>query len=97
MLKQRHVPLRRCVACGTQRPKRELIHLVRTPQGQVTVDLGNRAAGRGAYLCHSTACWEQGLKKSRLEHALKAQISDEDRQHLQEFASTLIQQSSSGA
>ncbi|MSQ22592.1 MAG: YlxR family protein, partial [Dehalococcoidia bacterium] len=92
-----HVPLRRCVACGTQRPKMELVHIVRTPQGLVTVDLGRRAAGRGAYLCQSSACWEQGLKKSRLEHALKVQISAQDRQRLQEFASNLIQPLSPGA
>jgi predicted RNA-binding protein YlxR (DUF448 family) len=96
MLRQRHVPLRRCVACGAQRPKRELVHVVRTLQGPVVVDLENRATGRGAYLCHSYICWEQGLKKSRLEHALKVQTSDEDKQRLREFASTLIQQSFRG-
>ena len=96
MLRQRHVPLRRCVACGTQRPKRELVNVVRTPEGSIVVDLANRAAGRGAYLCHSYACWEQGLKKSRLEHALKTQISVEDKERLREFASTLIQQSFRG-
>ncbi|MFC1935675.1 RNase P modulator RnpM [Chloroflexota bacterium] len=90
--RQRHVPRRRCVACGTQLPQRELIRIVRTPLGQVTVDLGYKQRGRGAYLCHLSACWEQGLKKSRLDHALRGRMSSEERQLLQEFVEDMVQQ-----
>lgn len=89
---QRHVPLRRCVACGTRLPQRELIRIVRTPLGQLIVDPGHRAAGRGAYLCRLPACWDQGLKKNRLDHALRGQLSPEEQQLLKEFAKVLVQQ-----
>ncbi len=92
MIREQHVPMRRCVACGTQRPKKELLHIVRTPQGDVTVDIKGKAAGRGAYLCRAPACWEQGLRKNHLEHALKVQISSQERQRLQEFADTVAAQ-----
>ena len=90
--RQRHVPLRRCVACGTRLPQRELIRIVRTPQGQVSMDPGHKAAGRGAYLCHSRACWEQALKKKRLDHALRRRMSPEEQQFLQESAKAMVQQ-----
>ena len=96
MLRQRHVPMRRCVACGTHRPKKELVHIVRTAQGEVTVDLDGRGAGRGAYLCRLPDCWEQGIKRNRLDHALKVRVSDQGRERLQEFASTLVQQVKAG-
>ncbi len=89
MIREQHVPMRQCVACGTKRPKRELMHIVRTPQGEVTVDIKGKAAGRGAYLCRAPACWEQGLRKNHLEHALKVHISSQERQRLQEFADTV--------
>lgn len=96
MVRQRHVPLRRCVACGTQRPKKELVHIVRTLHGEVVVDLGEKAAGRGAYLCYSAACWDKGFKRNRLEHSLKTQISAQNRQRLLELGSALVQRTSPG-
>lgn len=90
--RQRHVPLRRCVTCGTRLPQRELIRIVKTPQGKVIVDPSSKAPGRGAYLCHSPSCWEQGLKKNRLDHALRGRMSPEERHLLQEFAQTAVQQ-----
>ena len=87
--RQRHVPLRRCVSCGTQFPHRELVRIVRAPDGTVTVDTDRKKqAGRGAYLCHAPACWEQGLKRSRLDYALRGRISPEEREQLQKFART---------
>ena len=65
---------------------------MRTPLGHVTVDLEGKRAGRGAYLCHSPACWEQSLKKNRLERVLRVGISSEDRQGLREFASNSVNQ-----
>ena len=90
--RQRHIPLRRCVACRTQLPQRELVRIVRTPPGQAIANLGRKARGRGAYLCHSPACWEQGLKKNRLDYALRGRMSPEERQLLQEFAKDMAQQ-----
>ncbi|MBI4200750.1 MAG: YlxR family protein [Chloroflexi bacterium] len=90
---RRHIPLRRCVVCRTQLPQRELVRIVKTPQGRVAVDTERKkTAGRGAYLCHTPTCWEQGLKKAKLDYALRQPMSAEDRQSLQEFARALIQQ-----
>ncbi len=68
-------------------PKRQLIRLVRTAEG-VQVDPTGKLAGRGAYLHDRRACWERALKGA-LAHALKVELSPEDRQRLQAFLETL--------
>ena len=70
----RTVPLRTCVACRTERPKRELVRVVRLPDGVMTLDATGRLAGRGAYLCADAACWSAALKKHSLERALEASL-----------------------
>ena len=49
--KQKKIPVRRCVGCNAQRPKRELVRVVRSPEGEISIDLRGKAPGRGAYLC----------------------------------------------
>ena len=88
-LKAKHVPQRTCIACRQTEAKRGLIRLVRTDQGQVEVDPTNRRAGRGAYLCPTQDCWETGLKKDRLEYALRTKISPQNRRQLAEFSHSL--------
>lgn len=83
----KHVPQRTCVGCRTVLPKRQLIRLVRTPSG-VQVDRTGKLAGRGAYLHDRRSCWERGLKGA-LAHALKIELSPEDRERLQAFLETL--------
>ena len=78
----RPVPLRTCVACRTERPKRELVRVVRTPDGSVALDPTGRLAGRGAYLCADGACWSAALKKHSLERALEASLPSELRDTL---------------
>jgi predicted RNA-binding protein YlxR (DUF448 family) len=65
-----HVPTRTCVACRTTRFKREFVRLVRTPEGEVKVDLTGKLAGRGAYLCQDDACWTQAERRHAVERAL---------------------------
>jgi predicted RNA-binding protein YlxR (DUF448 family) len=89
MVRQRHIPLRRCLACGTQRPQGELIRLVRKPEGQVSVNVSRNISGRGAYLCYSKTCWDQGLKRNRLEHVLRGPLSAAERETLANFANTM--------
>lgn len=78
MTGKRKVPLRICVGCRARRPKRELIRLVRTPQGELCLDPGGKLSGRGAYICPQRRCLEQALKGKRLEknlgHAPSAEI-----------------------
>lgn len=85
----RHIPNRTCVACREVRPKRELIRLVCTVDGTVEVDTSGKKAGRGVYLCPSVDCWQKGLKKDKLERALRARISAGSRQKLLAFEKTL--------
>ncbi len=82
MVKTRHIPERSCVACRRKLPKRELVRIVRTPLGTVKVDHKGKEAGRGAYLCRSTECWQRGIAKGALDRSLKTPISPEDRAQL---------------
>ena len=84
----RDIPRRTCVACREVRPKRELIRLVYTVDGAVEVDHSGKKAGRGVYLCPSADCWQTGLKKDKLERALRGRISVENRQNLLAFGKT---------
>jgi hypothetical protein len=70
----RHAPARTCVACRTERPKRELVRIVRTPAGTLLLDPTGKLAGRGAYLCADDTCRAAALKKRAIERALKAPL-----------------------
>lgn len=87
----KHVPQRTCVACHQVKPKRELLRIVRTPQGRVEMDPTGKKSGRGAYLCATRSCWTTALKKKRLEQELETTISEEDRAALEAYAATLPQ------
>lgn len=69
------VPMRTCVACMTTRPKRELVRVVRTVDGQLVIDRRGKVSGRGAYLCPQLVCVEKALKSHRLERALEMPLS----------------------
>ncbi|MDL2325256.1 YlxR family protein [Ruminococcaceae bacterium OttesenSCG-928-A16] len=73
----RKVPIRRCVGCGEGKPKKELVRVVRTAEGEVSVDSTGRKAGRGAYVCHNAACLAKARKKKSLERAFEAAIPDD--------------------
>lgn len=83
------------MACGTAGPKRQLVRLVRV-SGGVEVDPGGKRAGRGAYLCPAAECWEVGLKKGRLEHALRTTLTPDNREQLLRYSEGLGKESSSG-
>jgi len=85
----KHVPRRTCVACRETDAKRGLIRLVRTPEGTVEVDPTGKRNGRGAYLCARLSCWQDALKKKRLEQEFEQPLSDGDRAGLEAFIATL--------
>lgn len=87
----KHVPQRTCIACHQVKPKRELLRIVRTPDGHVEMDPTGKKSGRGAYLCATRSCWTTALKKKRLEQELETTISEEDRAALESYAATLPQ------
>lgn len=72
------MPLRTCVVCHEQRPKRELMRIVRTPEGSIEVDPKGKRPGRGAYVCIRPQCWNTALNEGNLGRALKCRIGSED-------------------
>ncbi|PTQ56046.1 MAG: putative nucleic-acid-binding protein implicated in transcription termination [Candidatus Carbobacillus altaicus] len=75
--KTKKIPIRRCIACGAQKPKKELVRIVRTPEGALLVDRKGKVSGRGAYLCPSEACLKLALKKKLIERALEVPLTPE--------------------
>ncbi|NHN28340.1 RNase P modulator RnpM [Paenibacillus agricola] len=74
-MKQRKIPLRKCVACQQMMPKKELIRVVKTPTDEIMIDLSGKKAGRGAYLCGKLSCFKLAKKSRALDRALKATVS----------------------
>jgi predicted RNA-binding protein YlxR (DUF448 family) len=91
----KHVPLRTCVSCRETKSKRELLRVVRTPDGHVSIDATGKKSGRGAYLCARLSCWEIAIKKKRLEQELEIAIPEEDRAELNAYIATLPKDESS--
>ena len=87
--RRKHVPLRTCIACQRKRPKRELIRIVRTPEGMTAIDIKGKQAGRGTYLCPSRGCWEAALQRGALGRALQVPVSVEEAAALRAFAVSL--------
>ncbi len=77
------------MGCRTVMAKRQLVRIVRTADG-VLVDPTGKLAGRGAYLHDRRSCWEAGLEGS-LAHALKVDLTANDREHLEAFMNTLVE------
>lgn len=86
-VRRKHVPQRTCIGCRAVLPKRTLIRIVRRPEG-VQVDPTGKLAGRGAYLHDKRSCWERGLKGA-LNHALRTELTVEDRESLLSYMATL--------
>jgi uncharacterized protein len=79
----RRFPMRTCVACRTERQKREFVRIVRAPDGTVALDASGRANGRGAYLCADGSCWSAALKKRAIERALGVSLPADVRAQLE--------------
>lgn len=74
-MKKRKLPVRVCIGCQEPKNKRDLIRIVRTPDGNVEVDLTGKKAGRGTYICPKRSCLEAAVKGKRIERSLKHPIS----------------------
>ena len=73
----RKIPTRRCTGCGEHFPKNTLIRVLRTPEGEIILDLTGKKNGRGAYICKNAACLKKARKSRRIELSLDCRISDE--------------------
>ena len=76
MLKTRKVPMRMCVGCHEMKPKRELQRIVRSPEGEVSIDPVGKKPGRGAYVCRDPECLKKAQKARRFERAFSCKIED---------------------
>lgn len=83
-MKVRKIPLRMCTGCMEMKPKKELIRVVKMPEGEVCVDLTGKKSGRGAYICKSLECLEKAVKAKRLSRNLDVTIDDEIYNRLRE-------------
>lgn len=71
------VPLRQCIGCGESKNKKEMIRILKTPEGEFTLDATGRKNGRGAYLCPSVECFRKAVKGKGLERSFKMAIPKE--------------------
>ena len=73
----KRVPLRKCTGCGEMKPKKDLVRVVKSPEGEISLDLTGRKPGRGAYVCPQTECLKRAIKSKALERGLDCQIPQE--------------------
>ena len=83
-LKEKRLPMRRCTGCGEHFAKNTLIRVLRTPEGEITLDLVGKKSGRGAYICKSAECLRKARKSKRIESALECSVPDEIYQRMEE-------------
>jgi hypothetical protein len=77
MIKRRKIPLRVCIGCQEKKVKKELVRVVRTPEGSIILDLTGKKPGRGAYICPLQSCLQKAIKGKRLEKNLQMPVSSE--------------------
>ena len=76
-MKVKKIPLRMCTGCGEMFDKRTLVRVVKSPDGEISLDLTGKKPGRGAYVCRNTECLAKARKRKAFERAFSVQISDE--------------------
>ncbi|MBQ5671948.1 MAG: YlxR family protein [Oscillospiraceae bacterium] len=74
---QKKIPMRQCLGCREMKPKATLIRVVRSPEGEISLDGRGKASGRGAYVCKDSGCLKKARKSKALERSLETQIPDE--------------------
>lgn len=73
-MKQKKIPMRKCTGCGEQKPKKELVRVVKTPDGEILLDLTGKASGRGAYICNNAECLKKAQKSKRIDKVFEMTI-----------------------
>jgi predicted RNA-binding protein YlxR (DUF448 family) len=74
---EKKIPMRKCLGCNEMKPKKELIRAVKSPEGEISLDLTGKKSGRGAYICPDRSCFDKARKGRRLEKALETKIPEE--------------------
>lgn len=73
---EKKIPMRKCLGCNVMKPKKELIRAVKSPDGEISLDLTGKKSGRGAYICPDKKCFDKARKGKRLEKALETSIPE---------------------
>ncbi len=73
---EKKIPMRKCLGCNEMKPKKELIRAVKSPDGEISLDLTGKKSGRGAYICPDKGCFDKARKAKRLERALETKIPE---------------------
>ncbi|MCM1313965.1 MAG: YlxR family protein [Prevotella sp.] len=76
-MKPKKIPVRMCLGCNEMKPKKELIRVVRSPEGEVSLDFTGKKSGRGAYICRNAECFGKARKARRFEKAFSCRIEDD--------------------
>ena len=76
-MQQKKIPQRQCMGCRERKEKREMIRVVRSPEGSVSLDFRGKAPGRGAYICPEMACLKKAIRSEALERSLEVPIPEE--------------------
>lgn len=76
-MQQKKIPMRKCTGCNEMKPKKELVRIVRSPEGEISADLTGKKSGRGAYICRSSECLAAARKTGRLGRALDCTVPEE--------------------
>ena len=77
MMKTKKIPMRMCLGCGEMKPKRELIRVVKSKEGDISLDLTGKKSGRGAYICKSVEGFEKARKARKFERSFSCMISED--------------------
>lgn len=75
-MKTKKIPMRMCLGCNEMKNKREMIRVVKSPEGEVSLDFTGKKSGRGAYICKSRECFEKARKARRFEKSLSCKIDE---------------------
>lgn len=81
-MKVKKIPQRTCIGCGEIHNKKEMVRIVRSPEGDVSLDRSGKKPGRGAYVCPNPACIEKAFQSKSLEKALQVKVSPETKKAL---------------
>ena len=81
-MKVKKIPQRTCIGCGEIHNKKELVRIVRSPEGEVSLDRSGKKPGRGVYVCPKAACIEKAFQSKSLERALQVKVAPETKKAL---------------
>ena len=76
MERVKKIPMRQCLGCNEHKPKIELLRVVRSPEGEISLDFKGKKSGRGAYLCHDVKCLRRARKSKRIDRNLEVEIPE---------------------